>query len=72
MRLVKKTVVPQQNKTKWEAFNVSAVLVYNRVYTLTENIIVMPVPAEVMTPASVSRMVPLRCHLHPNAQRKRK
>lgn len=49
----KKSVAPQQNKTKWEAFHVSAASVYNGVYAMTENIIVMLVAAEVMAPASV-------------------
>lgn len=50
---VKKSVAPQQNKTKWEAFHVSGASVYNGVYAMTENIIVMLVAAEVMAPASV-------------------
>lgn len=39
----------------------SAALVYNGVYAMTENIIVMLVEAEVMALASVWRMVPLLC-----------
>lgn len=55
----KKSVVPQQNKTKWKAFHVSAAIVYKRVYAKTENIIVMLVEAEVMALASAWSMVSL-------------
>lgn len=55
------SVATQQNKTKCEAFHVSAAWIYHGFFTLWPKISVMPVAAEVMAPVSEWRTAPPLC-----------